>query len=934
MEIRVLGEIELWRDGKRIEAVSGKPRALLAVLLASPELTASQDLLTELLWPDRDPKSRLASLHTCVYRLRKMLGVDAARLHRQGDGYRLEVGADELDLHWFERLVDTGREALARGDHDAAAQSLRSALRLWHGEPMGGLDIPVVHEYARVLDEARLDATELSLTADLARGRQDEVSRETEALIARHPFRERFWELSMVALVRSGRQSAALERYRELYRRLDDELGIQPSPSVQKLHQQILDGDQGVINALPDRLTGRITVAVPRQLPPPVGRLAGRGAELAGLSQPRASSGPAITAITGPAGIGKTTLALSWAHSVADEFPDGQLYVNLLGFDASGRIRSVDEVVRMFLIGLGTADRELPRNTDDQLALFRTLTAKLRLLIVLDNARNTDQVRPLLPSGSNCRVVITSRDQLAGLIAIEGGDSLTLDLLETDACEQLLIGRIGARRIEADRPSATKIIESCGRLPLALALAAAQVASRPKLSLAQAVRSIFDPRRGLDALEIGSGGASLRQVFSWSYSTVDPAAARLFRLLGVHPGPDISAAAAASLAGVGPGKALRLLDRLISANLITEHLPGRYLLHDLLRDYAAELARSADEAEELDRARQRILDHYLRTGHAGAMEYDPARTPITIPSPVPGVTPEALEGTELLTWARAEHGVLRSVVEWGRQHRADRHVWCLVWSLRAYLATIRPPLPDLPFELAALECAQRLGDQEGELEARRFLISSYTLLGQPRQGMEQADVALHLANELDSARHRAESLRSLASLHQSQGDPDLAMDLLGQALHWHRVWGHEPATAKTLNLIGYFDALRGNGAAAIPPCREAITLFARHRDPAEADAWDSLGLAYGVIGDPTTSTESYRRAIELYHRAGFHHSAGHSWVALADLQEEWDEPEAAMESLRAALTVFRDSAWHEAEKIHRRLTRAMTSRDSLRRAGG
>ncbi len=926
MQIRVLGEIELWRDGQRLDAVVGKQRALLAVLLASPELTASQDLLTDQLWPDRDPEAGLVSLHTCVYRLRKLLGNSTTRLHRQGDGYRLELGSDEVDLHRFEQLADSGRQALARGDHELAAQHLRAALALWRGEAMGGIDIAVVQEYARVLDEARLDVTEWSLTADLALDRQDEVSRETERLITRFPFRERFWELSMLALVRAGRQSAALQRYRELYRQLDDELGIQPSPSVQKLHQQILDGDQGVISELPEGLTGRMTVAVPRQLPPPLGRLAGREAELAQLSRPDPRTGPVITVITGQAGIGKSTLALSWAHSVADQFPDGQLYVNLLGFDAAGRIRTVGEVVRMFLISLGIDDRQLPRNTDDQLALFRTLTTDRRLLVVLDNARNADQVRPLLPPGSSCRVVITSRDRLAALIAIEGADSVPLDLLDAEACEQLLTGRIGVERIAADRTSAAKIIESCGRLPLALALAAAQVASRPKLSLAEAVRSIFDPRRGLDALEIGDAGASLRQVFSWSYSTVDPAAARLFRLLGVHPGPDLSAAAAASLAAVEPGEALRLLDRLTTANLLTEHLPARYLLHDLLRDYAAELARAVDGPEEVDRAGHRILDHYLQTAHAGAMAYDPARTPITLPAPVPGVTPELLQAAELMDWARREHGVLRSVVAWGKQLRADRHVWCLVWSLRAYLATMRPPLPDLPFELAAMECAQRLGDREGEVEARRFLISSYSLLGRPRQGLEQADLALRLANELDSPRHRAEVLRSLAFLRQNDGDVDLATDLLRQALHWHRIWGHEPATAKTLNLLGFFEAERGNGAVAIPLCREAITLFERHADPAEPDAWDSLGLACRVTGDPTTSAESYRRAIELYHRSGFHHSAGHSWVALADLQEEYDQPEAALTSLREALTVFREFAWQEAEKIHRRLIRTMTSR--------
>ncbi|WP_152363398.1 tetratricopeptide repeat protein [Microlunatus speluncae] len=206
------------------------------------------------------------------------------------------------------------------------------------------------------------------------------------------------------------------------------------------------------------------------------------------------------------------------------------------------------------------------------------------------------------------------------------------------------------------------------------------------------------------------------------------------------------------------------------------------------------------------------------------------------------------------------------------------------------------------------------------------MITSYSHLGRPKVGLEQAAVALRLAQELDSARHQAEVLRAMAFLHEQHDEPKLAIDLLRESLHWCRRWGHGPAIAKTLNLIGYYEAKRGNGSDAVELCREAITLFAAAGDPAEADAWDSLGLACRMAGDPKTSAESYRHAIELFHRTGFHHAAGHSWVALADLQEEWDEPEAVLASLRSALAVFREVAWHEAERIHRRLIRTMTSR--------
>lgn len=813
VQIRVLGEVELWRDGRRVESLVGKQQALLSALLSAPGFSVSQELLIDQLWPDSDPEAATAALHSCIYRIRKAIASDVVRLRREARRYLLELAPDVVDLQRFESLADGGRAALDRGDHQTAAGQLRTALDLWRGESFAGVDLPAVRDRARSVDETRLDVAEWWLSAELALGHNEEVGREAAALINRNPLRERLWELELLALYRAGRQTVALERYGELRRLLADELGIDPSPSVQELQQKILAGAEELRNELPDRGADRRSVAVPRQLPAGVGRFVGRAAlldELTRLSDRPRVNEPLLAVITGPAGMGKTTLAVHWAHTVADDYPDGQLYFNLQGFDPSGRVRTVGEVARGYLVGLGVPAGEVPAEVDDQLALFRTITADRELLIILDNARDAEQVRPLLPSAPGCCVVITSRDQLAGLVAIEGAWTLPLSLLEPTECEDLLAGRVGAERVEADRQSAARIIESCGRLPLALAIAAARVSSRPRLSLAGAVQSLFDPRRGLDVLDAGTAVGDLRQVFSWSYTTLDPEAARLFRLLGVHPGPEIGAGAVASLTGRPAADVPRLLDRLVASSLITEHEPGRYQLHDLLRRYAAELADRVDGPETRRQAELRALDHYLRTAARSAVQDDPARTPIELPPPVPDVTPEELDRNDLLRWCRTEHTVLSAVVHRGVELGADWATCSLVWAIRTYLATIQPPLPDLVFSRAALTAAQRMGNRAAELDARSYLMYNYADLGRLDDALQEAGIAGELAAELGRPRERGVVLLAAGHVQTIKtGDPAVDLPFSLEALYWFRKAGYVRGVARALNSLGEDELARG-----------------------------------------------------------------------------------------------------------------------------
>lgn len=927
-ELRVLGRIELRHAGERITVPPGKQQAVLAVLAAAPEFTVSQQVMIDQVWPGNGPKTAEPALHTCVYRLRRLIPATPL-ISRAADDYGLDLASEAVDLHRFEQLITDGQALLESGDHRTARDILREALDLWHGEAFAGIDIPLVRERARALDEARLDAAEGWLTAELELGRNEEVSRQADALIEQHPLRERFWELFMIAAFRAGRQPAALEAYRRLYAKLREQLGIEPSPRLQEVQQGILAGNPDLQGTRQQRRPP----SVPRQLPPATGDFVGRDAALLTLDrlvETLTRTGPQIALITGSAGVGKTALSLHWAHAVADEFPDGQLYADLHGFDESGWTRPVSELARSFLKALDVSDTDIPQHADDQVALFRTITAERRMLVVLDNARSDDQVRPLLPAGAGCCVLVTSRDQLAGLCAMDGGKPVPLEVLDDSESLELLANRIGTERVAADQASATKIIERCRGLPLALAIVAARVASQPQLSLAGAVEWLVDERRGLDALDAGGSLGNLRRVLSWSYDTLEPQTARLFRLLSVHPGPDISAAAAASLGGVDLPETMRHLDRLGAANLIREHVPGRYQLHDLLRSYAAELTSTIDGAEETRRAAYRVLDHYLQTAARGVAQDESSRTPIDLPEPSEGVVAEELERNALLRWGATEHAVLQAIVELGLEIGADRHVTAIVWSLRNYLATIRPPDPELIFQAAALTAAQRSGDVTAEIDALSDLASAHAYLGQHTQAFERGQRAAELATELGQPKQRGIAALAIGCIHETLGDADAVWRYTEEALHWFRKAGYEHGVSKMLNSLGWNLALRGDGAGAVAYAREAYEIYERlgGDNAGLADIVDTLGTGYAALDDFENSSAAFRRAIELYQRSGFVRAAGASLERLADLYDQRGDWAECLDALRDALAAYQDAGSERADAVRDRLIRSATRHTS------
>jgi tetratricopeptide (TPR) repeat protein len=769
------------------------------------------------------------------------------------------------------------------------------------------------------LSELRLQAAEWRAEAGLALGRHAELVGELAGWCAAEPLRERFAVLRMLALYRSGRQADALAAFQQARRMLVDELGVEPGEELRRLHQQVLARDPAL--AVPAEwdaaaAAGGLDAArvVPRQLPAAVARFAGRSGELgvlAGLAEEVASGAGGtvvISAIGGMAGVGKTALAVLFTHRVAGLFPDGQLYVDLRGFGPSGDPVPPARVVREFLGALGVAPRAVPADVDAQAGLYRSVLAGKRVLVVLDNARDAAQVRPLLPGSAGCLVVVTSRSQLAGLAAVEGARLLPLGLLTEQEARELLAGRLGAGRVEAEAEAVTELIGLCARLPLALAITAARAAARPEHPLEALAAELRAAGGPLDALDAGEPTASVRAVFSWSYRQLSPAAARLFRLLGIHPGPDISAPAAASLAGVEPAQARHLLAELARAHLVAEHAIGRYAFHDLLRAYAAEQARALDGDAARRAAVGRALDHYLHTAHAAAVLVNPSHTSLRIAPPEPGVTSEHLVGQrQALAWFEAEHHVLLAAAL-AAGTGFERHAWQLPLAIGDYLDA-----GGHWHELAAvarngLDAATRLGEVGGQAAAHRVLAGAHAQLA--RYDLAHAHLAdsLELYRRLGDQAGQAIVHRTVAWVSDLQERYAETLGHCERALVLFQAVGDQVEQARTLATIGWCHAHLGGHREAREFCQRALALLReRGHRLYQAGIWDTLGYVEHQSGDHVAAVACYERALAMFrdfgdrycqatvlaHLGDTRHAAGQSQEA----RRAWQEAVAILDAL-------------------------------------
>ena len=678
---------------------------------------------------------------------------------------------------------------------------------------------------------------------------------------------------------------------------------------------------------------GRTRVALPgpRQLPASLRLLVGRDREckmLTSFADSAAGRRAQHTVLTGPAGIGKTALAVSWSHQNAERFPDGQLYVNLRGFAPAEALVTPAEALGGFLDALGVPPEQTPTSIDAQSALFRSLTASRRMLVLLDNARDAEQVRPLLPAGDGCVALVTSRSDLAGLVA-EGADAVVPGLLTAAEAESLLAARLGAARLAEEHEAAADLIAFCGGLPLAVAIVAARAAkqlgptgtSGLGVTLGKHVEAMRAMRSRLDGLSTGDLTTDVRAVFSWSYRMLTPTAAELFRLLAAHPGPDCSEAAARSLIGRPASVADAALAELSATHLVAEHVPRRYTCHDLLRVYGGEVAAAVDDASVRQAAIRRVLDHYLHTAQAATLQIAPAWPSLPLGPPVSGVVPEPMADAEQAEeWFGREFQVLLGVIGLAVASGNDRHAWQLPWTMRTFLDRRGHWREMEHTHRTALAAAQRLGDATGEAVARLGLGRTCLRLRDYDAALTHIRRALHVYQRQGDRLGQAHAHHDIALVAEQQGDHTEALSHAQQALAHFQAEGAPAAQANALNTVGWFHALTGDYPEALACCTRALGLFRGLNDVAgEAGTWDSVGYARHCLGDYEHAIQAYQESIDGYRRIGDRFYEAGTIVRLGDTHLSAGDAGAARRAWRAALTILEELQHPDAEQVARKL---------------
>ncbi|MET9932586.1 BTAD domain-containing putative transcriptional regulator [Streptomyces sp. NPDC006324] len=604
----VLGPVRAWRGDGAVPTGSPQQRALLAALLLRGGRTATAAELIDALWGEDPPSQALAAVRTYASRLRKALGPEV--LVSESGGYALRASAAALDLTAAQELAGEAEKLRAGGDRAAARARLAGALDLWDGEVLASVPGPYAEAQRTRLEEWRLTLLETRLDIDLEVGAHAEAVSELTALTAAHPLRERLRELLMLALYRSGRQAEALAVYADTRRLLADELGVDPNPELSRLQQRILRADAELARPVEEAAPAAAPVARPAQLPATVPDFTGRASFVRELGARLATAEGhvmAVSALAGIGGVGKTTLAVHLAHEARPHFPDGQLYVDLQG--AGSRAAAPETVLGSFLRALGTPDSAVPDSLDDRAALYRSTLDGRRVLVLLDNARDAAQIRPLLPGTAGCAALVTSRIRMVDLA---GAHLVDLDVMSPEEALQLFTRIVGEERVRAERKAALDVVAACGFLPLAIRIAASRLAARRTWTVSVLAAKLADERRRLDELQ--AGDLAVKATFELGYGQLEPAQARAFRLLGLADGPDISLAAAAAVLDLPLRDTEDLLEALVDTSLLESAAPGRYRYHDLVRLYARACAeRDEQPPSEREAALSRLLDFYLST---------------------------------------------------------------------------------------------------------------------------------------------------------------------------------------------------------------------------------------------------------------------------------------------------------------------------------
>ena len=901
LEFGLLGTLHVSRDGAALPIPAGRQRALLAALLLGGGQPRQADELIEVLWDVHPPASARDGLRNYVRRLRNALGDSGhTRIRTEPSGYAISVDTDDLDVSRFEALLRAARLAMRAGAWDQAATRARAALSLWRGEPLTGVESEALarREVPR-LAELRLQALEVRLDADLRLGAHAEALPELRRLVGIHPLREQLHVLLMLALYQSGRRPEALAAYRDARQALAGKPGAEPGTRLRELHQQILSGEPVPAVPAPAPSPDGAAPVVPRALPGAVRDFAGRQDELAVLTgmldQPdrRASGTAVISALGGMAGVGKTALAVHWANQIASRFPDGQLYVNLRGYDLGSPMPPEDALAE-FLRALGVPGQDIPAGLDECAARYRGLLAGRRVLVLLDNARSVEQVRLLLPVSAGCMAVVTSRDAMAGLVARDAARRIELGLLPLADAAGLLHTLIG-ERATADPGATRALAEACSRLPLALRVAAERVAATPDTPLASLVAELTDERLGLDPFQPdGDQRTAVRAVFSWSYRQLPEAAARSFRLAALHPGPDLDAYSAAALTGSTLEEAAELLGQLVRASLIqpsgsSRQAGDRYTRHDLLRAYGRELATATDADGERRAALTRLFDYYLYAATVATNTLYPADglrpdTPRPDGSRLAGPVPPLATPAAAQAWLDAERASLVAVCAHAARRGWPGHASRLAVTLHRHLEAGGYLSEAITVHNAGRRAARRVGDRGAIAEALNSLGHADLRQGNYQQAIgrfQKAHAHFHATGDKSG---EARALGNLGIVAMQQGGYQEAARHFELAAGLLRQTRDRAGQARMLGHLGILATHQGRYLQAAEYHRQALVIFQAIGDRSgEARALTALGTVNGRQGGYESAADHFRQALSLFRAVGDRSGQAHALTDLGDV---------------------------------------------------
>ncbi|WP_328682462.1 NB-ARC domain-containing protein [Streptomyces sp. NBC_01261] len=902
LRFSVLGPVRAWRGPVALNTGSPQQRALLAALLLREGRTATAGELIDALWGDDPPSQALAAVRTYASRLRKAL--DAGVLVSESGGYAVRgLPEGALDVAEVHDLANEAEKAKSAGDLGRARDLLGRALALWDGEPLAGLPGPYAEAQRVRLEEWRLQLLESRLDMDLEQGCHAEAVSELTALTAAHPLRERLRELLMLALYRSGRQAEALAVYADTRRLLADELGVDPRPGLRELQNRILQADPGLAEPSAPAAETVTAPVRPHQLPATVPDFTGRVSFVSELSDVLASAEGrvmAVSALAGIGGVGKTTLAVHVAHQSRSAFPDGQLYVDLQG--AGSRSAEPETVLGAFLRALGTADSAIPDSLEERSALYRSVLDGRRVLVLLDNAKDAAQVRPLLPGTEGCAALVTSRVRMVDLA---GAHLVDLDVMSPEEALQLFTRIVGAERVAAERESALDVVAACGFLPLAIRIAASRLAARRTWTVSVLAAKLADERRRLDELQ--AGDLAVKATFELGYGQLEPAQARAFRLLGLADGPDISLAAASAVLDLPVEDTEDVLESLVDTSLVESAAPGRYRYHDLVRLYARACA-ERDESSPTERgaALSRLLDFYLATA-AGVYAIERPGDRL-----VDHLEPTAVAGLTFANrqaawdWLYLEAVPLLACVRQSTEKGALRRAIDLLWA-SVDLAESGANTKEYETAAAALRDAARSeGDVRAEGRASVVLSNARLFSGLFDMAYREAQEAFRLAETTDDLLPSCWAANILGGIAFYQNRHRDAEDHFGRAITKFRHCGDMAGAAAALCNLSRLHLATGRAESAVELARQGTDIYENLGHSLRgANGHYALGMALGKTGQHANAAEQLEEALRVFRSSRQRLWEGMTLCRLAEVDLDARRQASAASNAEMALTVLR-----------------------------